>query len=324
MPPFGLPLLRQALDRRVMQPKLAALLARGARIDSARLAGCKRGRRALVEYRIVLPEGRRLCLLAKHFAEPAHAYRVHDIACQLRLHASRRGFSTPHLLGWVPDLSLVVYVPVRGRAFGEVAFGADGDRCVRRVASAIASLHGSKLSLDRSFDLECELRNLAAWAELVAAEQPESAASAGALARDLRRTGAQLVLSLRTPVHKDFHYQHVLVRRRKVTLLDFDEVRLGDPSFDLAHFCAYLELLGFRSRALAAADACVRSFLEGYTRETGWTRDERFDYFTGYTWLKIAKQLATGSGATPRPSGRERRRQLAYALERGGACARGS
>ena len=49
------------------------------------------------------------------------------------------------------------------------------------------------------------------------------------------------------PIHKDFHTGHLLVGD-SVWVIDLDEARQGDRAFDLAHFCAYLELHGDRER----------------------------------------------------------------------------
>ena len=67
------------------------------------------------------------------------------------------------------------------------------------------------------------------------------------------------------PIHKDFHPGHVLLGD-DVCVIDLDEARRGDPTFDVAHFCAYLELLSTARRRRAARTA----FLEEYAAATGW------------------------------------------------------
>jgi len=68
------------------------------------------------------------------------------------------------------------------------------------------------------------------------------------------------------PIHKDFHPGHVLVGDH-VYVIDLDEARRGDPTFDVAHFCSYLELLSDDSSGPAARAA----FLQEYVAATGWT-----------------------------------------------------
>ena len=119
------------------------------------------------------------------------------------------------------------------------------------------------------------------------------------------------------PIHKDFHHQHVFVAER-ASVIDFDEVCLGDPNFDLGHFCAYLALLGCRVPARVATLARRRDeFLTSYDRRAGWRRDGRLAAFYAYTCLKIAKQLCTAAGVLPRPHGEEEHRQTAAMLQEG-------
>jgi aminoglycoside phosphotransferase (APT) family kinase protein len=105
-------------------------------------------------------------------------------------------------------------------------------------------------------------------------------------------------------------------------VIDFDEMRYGDPAFDLAHFCANLHLLFCRRHPSSQQSphqlaTLQRAFLNAYAGQTGWVKDQRFVYFSLYTCLKIAKQLCTGRGPHPRPAGDERRRQVYRILEQG-------
>ena len=68
--------------------------------------------------------------------------------------------------------------------------------------------------LDRTLDLAAEQRNVAAWAATVAARFPELAGPATALASALTAAFDRLPEQPAVPIHKDFHYQHVLVGDR--------------------------------------------------------------------------------------------------------------
>jgi aminoglycoside phosphotransferase (APT) family kinase protein len=106
---------------------------------------------------------------------------------------------------------------------------------------------------------------------------------------------------------------------RGVRVIDFDEVRLGDPMHDVAHFCAHLRLLACRTPDAAPGRfrALERAFLDAYARRGGAPVGEQFPWFAAYTCLKIAKQLCTVRGVRPRPDGEERSRQLAIMLAEG-------
>jgi aminoglycoside phosphotransferase (APT) family kinase protein len=181
-----------------------------------------------------------------------------------------------------------------------------------RRALWLATLHQAKLTLDRVLDVGHEADNARRWAEVVAEQCPESADAvrrlAAALAADPPAPFATPV-----PIHKDFHHRHVIVGGR-VGVVDFDEARMGDPAFDLAHFGANLELLTLRSAA--AGDESAQwwpTFRAAYGRVTGWTDDGRLPWFTAYACVKIAKQLVTGRG----PGAPARGGDVAHVLEVG-------
>jgi aminoglycoside phosphotransferase (APT) family kinase protein len=102
-------------------------------------------------------------------------------------------------------------------------------------------------------------------------------------------------------------------------VVDFDEMRLGDPAFDVAHFCVYLQVLALRRHgslgALAAAEA---RFLATYAGASVRVLDRQLVAgFRAYTCLKVAKQLVRGTGVRPRPDGDDMIRQLRAVLEHG-------
>jgi aminoglycoside phosphotransferase (APT) family kinase protein len=90
------------------------------------------------------------------------------------------------------------------------------------------------------------------------------------------------------PIHKDFHAGHVLIGEQ-TCVIDLDEARMGDPAFDVAHFCTYLA-------QLEAPASAVEEFLDAYSTATGWADKGTLAPFRAYTCLKIAKQAVVGSG----------------------------
>jgi hypothetical protein len=323
---FGLPLLRRALEPAIVEPKLQELFEPSAlrpALRSGRLIAVKTGSRALIEYRLEWPgQGRHLHVVAKHFAHRAQARRVYRAASSLSGVRSRFAFAIPPPFGWLAELGLVVYLPLIGPSLDDAILRRNSVEDIRRAAQGLATLHASQASLDRHFDLRRELLNLEASATLVAVQEPDQADAVLQLADELARAGRAMDLRLDVPIHKDFHYQHV-VTGPKLGLLDLDEMRFGDPSFDVAHFCAYLDLLALRSHhGPEAIDPLIRSFVAEYAACTGWTPDEGFTFFAACAYLKIAKQLSTGRGVKPRPTGPERRAQLALVVERGRSLAK--
>jgi hypothetical protein len=95
-------------------------------------------------------------------------------------------------------------------------------------------------------------------------------------------------------------------------------MRLGDPNFDLAHFCANFYLLAYRNQEHTAQFTDLQSqFLDAYSSETGWQWDEKFLFFYIYSCLKIAKQLCKFRGPRPWPEGDEQQAQVWLMIEQG-------
>ena len=78
------------------------------------------------------------------------------------------------------------------------------------------------------------------------------------------------------PIHRDIYHDQVLVTRRGLGLLDFDDAAMSEPAVDVANFLAHLRLLALeepsRAAALAAPSAALsaatRSWTQGSTRSS--------------------------------------------------------
>jgi hypothetical protein len=288
------------------------------RVCAARLAELQPATRALIAYELAGPCGRRRRIFAKHYADPARASRLHDTLVALYDEAATRrlAFAVPRPLGWFRDLNLALYAAVEGPFLdGLLRRGRAAASPARRAGMCLAQLHSCGPPLDRRFDLATERVNLGAWASLVDRELPGAGASE--LADAFARAALAASASAPAPLHKDFHPRHVVVGRR-LGIIDLDEMRWGDPSFDIAHFCAYLDLLGLRADLGDGGRAALRrAFVEGYAREAGASHGERTALFGVYACVKIARQLCTLTGVRPVPTGAERRRQVRAILDRG-------
>jgi hypothetical protein len=311
--------LEMLLDVEAMTARLRALL-RSPSLDLQRatLVDHKPGHRAVVHYR-GSDSGRAFDAYGKAYPEPTRAARAHDLMLRLYEEVFRRapGLRVPHPLAFDPDLALVVYTPVVGITLDRLASTPEFSAALGQTARWLATLHGSRLPLDRTLDVTHEAANALKWAGLVATRDPSAGAAASRLAGALGGTGPRRCIERATPIHKDFHYGHVIVGDG-VGVVDFDELRLGDPNFDLAHFAANLHLLSVRTGARPVErDRWVTWFLAAYSDATGWEPDAGFAWFAAYTCVKIAKQLATGRGPHPRPVGEARTAQTDLILRKG-------
>jgi hypothetical protein len=288
----------------------------GATVRGAAVVDGKPGERLLIQYEVDAVPGD--TVFGKVFADPIAAVRVHETMCHLWDAFAGCGEPTtvPRPLGLVQGLNLVVYAPAPGVPLDEMLDAPEAPAALGLAGSWLAHLHDAPVPLERRFVVATELVNAADWGGMVAATAPDAGADAVELCRLLRERAEAVTLDEATPIHKDFHPGHVIVDG-SVAVVDFDEARLGDAAFDVAHFCAYLHLAGLRQGLGERQEALERAFMEGYSARSGWAPDDRFALFRAYTAVKIAKQLATSRGPRPRPYGDDLAHQLSAVLAEG-------
>ena len=311
------------LDIRQMSKVLQTVLARSADssqsveiISASRLATAP-GRRVVVRYSVRGLEGvRAVPLIGKALTESRRARLLHE---HLRLlHDGPFGsgdLRVPEPVALLPAQRVVLYRHCEGTPLDRITEPADLEAGVRRAARWLARLHTSDVVLPRTFSLAQEGESTRQWATAVGQVHPALAAPARALAEGWVTVAMSADLVQEVPIHKDFHPGHVLVGD-DLCVIDLDEARQGDPAFDVAHFCCYLELAG----GYGASRSHTAAFLDEYAVATGWTDKGTYAPFCAYTWLKIAKQWALGSGPcrdteTARPAA-----EVERALAKGAEC----
>ncbi len=305
----------------LVQALLDRLGGRRATVRAASVVDGKPGERLLLRYDVESTPAEvasGATVFGKVFADPTAAVRVHETMCHLWEAFAGCGEPTtvPRPLGLLVDLNLVVYAPAPGVPLDEMLHTAEALDALRLAGSWLGHLHDAPVPLDRRFVVATELINAAGWGAMVAATAPDVGADAVELCRRLRERAEAVTLDEATPIHKDFHPGHVIVDG-SVAVVDFDEARLGDAAFDVAHFCAYLHLAGLRQGLGERLEALEGAFLDGYCDRSGWAPDDRFALFRAYTAVKIAKQLATSRGPRPRPCGDDLAHQLHEVLAEG-------
>ena len=308
--------LETLLDVEAMTARLRTLLrAPTLALKTATLVDHKPGHRAVVHYR-GSQAGRAFASYGKAYPDRARAARVHDLMRGLcDTFAATPDLHVPQPLGFDPDLALVVYAPVVGIPLDRLVSRPEFSAALGRAARWLATFHDSRLRLDRTLDVAHETADAMTWAALVASRYPSAGAAAFRLVDGLQ--AVRPPVDTTSPIHKDFHYGHVIVGEG-VGVVDFDEVRGGDPDFDLAHFSANLHLLSVRTGAPPTErDQWMDRFLGAYTDATGRKPGAGFGWFAAYTCVKIAKQVATGRGPQPRPADHARAAQIDVILREG-------
>ena len=305
-----------------LEPRLLPLVRPDCRlmVTDLELLDYKPGQRGLIRYELATEQGdQRQIVFGKLYADRGQLTRVDQVLHTLwaDVFGADRHYSVPQPLGVIPELAMLVYLPAEGQFLDEVISDERAGYAIELTAHWLGMLHRHPVQVDKHFHLAGELVNLSAWATVVSETYPALADLAQQALVYLQQQAANLPLDTQTPIHKDFHYRHVLVERG-VKVIDFDELRLGDPNFDLAHFCANLDLLAYRqSGSPYHLHKLEQRFLDAYARTTGWNwtkHKSRFVYFYVYTCLKLARQLCLGFGPSPVPTGEERQRQVKMIL----------
>jgi aminoglycoside phosphotransferase (APT) family kinase protein len=320
-PPAARPAPTDLRDVRQMTRMLGPALAphkggaHHVRVESAVELAVEHGGRSVVGYTVRGLDGPRATyLVGKRFEEQRRARLLHDHLHLLGAGPFAAGrLRVPALVAFLPALGMVVYRRCEGTPLHRIPSPDDRARDARLAARWLARLHTCGVRLPRTFCLDQEEQSTRKWATVVAARHPGLAGRAHALATAWA-AGARAAQPVpAVPIHKDFHPGHVLVGA-DVCVIDLDEARNGDPTFDVAHFLSYLELMSPDSTRTAAA------FLEEYADTTGWADVGSYRSFCAYTWLKIAKQCALGTGPCRAVPADRRPQEAARALARGERC----
>jgi len=254
----ALPGLAEALDPEAMTPRLSRLapLLHGEeptvpspwRVVEVDILKHTPGRRCALGYTLDGPVTRR-----RLFGKILSGERGPDILETMgRIAAAipREVLLIPRPVGHLPDLRLLVTEYLEGTPLATPVYRGTSEAAARRMAAALATLHGCKARLDRRWSAQQETANTEEWlgrSPIGAAACPGRAAG---LLRTLSRRAALLPEVPESPVHRDFYPEQVRDCGDRSALLDLDDARLGDPALDMGNFLAHLRL-----RSLQFADA---------------------------------------------------------------------
>jgi aminoglycoside phosphotransferase (APT) family kinase protein len=327
------PALWSALNAEIMNSNLTPMLSDICSATSSRnvhrvkLLAYKPGKRGVIRYDLDQIECQKHDeVFGKLYPEPHLSERAYKVLKTLHDEVFRDAtdLGVPEPLGVIPNLSMLVFIPAGGKLLGDYIAkrSLDGDDVIRAMQLSgkwLAQLHTHQFPLEKEFKVENEIDNIRDWAELISQKYPKERQAATHIAEYLVQRTTELDFSAHVPIHKDFHYEHILIDDGlNLKVFDFDEMRLGDPNFDLAHFCANFYLLAYRNNEHTAKFTDLQNlFLDAYSSGTGWQWDEKFLFFYIYSCLKIAKQLCKFRGPRPWPEGDEQQAQVWLMIEQG-------
>jgi aminoglycoside phosphotransferase (APT) family kinase protein len=277
MPPDG---LRD--DLALSAEAVASLLAErvdgwddGVRVRDTRLL-TRRRHRLLVRYELD-HAGRRASVIGKWYAS-GRGEREADALARLRtLGFGGPPFAVPAPVAYVPEVNALFIEEVEGRRLRDAVV--EDEALAGRAGAWLAAFHRCGFENERARDPEVQRASVARWTE----EVPRLRSVAAELDRALARLPKVAVA-----VHYDFSPTNVLLQPGGATVtVDFDEVGVGDPAFDVAHMDAHLELLsvarfGTPGRLAAAREA----FTRGYALIA--PVPERRPALVAFAWFKLA------------------------------------
>jgi aminoglycoside phosphotransferase (APT) family kinase protein len=197
--------------------------------------------------------------------------------------------SVPAPLSFVPELGLILQECVEGADLRCAVAGAT-ESPFELAARWLGRLHdASPVAGLKERSLDHELARIDGWQAEIAPQLPPDAARRLHDARERWREFArELAPPERVMIHKDYYLAHVLWDGRGVWVVDFDELAVGDPAFDVGHFLAHLEYHAQRTSAEVApwSEAAAR-FRAAYPA-AGRSFDARLRFYAAYTFLKLA------------------------------------
>jgi aminoglycoside phosphotransferase (APT) family kinase protein len=327
------PALWTALNAEIMNSELKQTLETIACSDAdapasvrrAKLLAYKPGKRGVIRYDLETTECKETGpLFGKLYPEPYLCERAYRVMRTLSedVFNNLPDLGVPKPLGYIPQLSLLIFLPAEGQLMGEMIshHRLDSQEVMRTMELAgawLAQLHTHRFPLEKQFKVENEIDSIREWADLISNTYPDESRAVRHIASYLIDQAPVLDFDEHVPIHKDFHYEHILVNGG-LKAFDFDEMRLGDPNFDLAHFCANFYLLAYRNHKHTAQFSTLQNaFFNTYASKTGWVLSNKFLFFYIYSCLKIAKQLCKLRGPRPWPEGEEQHAQVWLMLEQG-------
>ncbi|MFQ5428780.1 MAG: hypothetical protein ACE5E1_00600 [Phycisphaerae bacterium] len=244
-----LPHLARCLDGHAMAERLAPVRARlngGTPVSvghvQCRLLAYRPGRRAAIEFR---PEGSGgIVLIGKTYADG----RGEDLA---RLHEelnrqigwqSDRRVRVPVVVDYLPDLNMILFGHVRGRALTYTEGRAED--AAGRAIDAVSALHRCRIDALPAFTVSHECGILSRWHVLLGRMHPPMARRTRSLVDSLLGRSALVERGTWCVAHRDFYEQQLILGRRTTTILDLDTLALAHPCVDLGNFLAHLFLAG--------------------------------------------------------------------------------
>jgi thiamine kinase-like enzyme len=152
----------------------------------------------------------------------------------------------PRPLGFMMHPRLTLQEKVRGVRLGSIVDSPSLGVIMKETARSIARFHSLSIPLRTKRKLRDEIRSIERWSNVLIKIRPDLK---GRLESFRLKVLSEIErrMSIKGPVHADFHHTNVLVDGTDVRLIDLDEMALGDPCLDVGRFLASLRIPSLRT-----------------------------------------------------------------------------
>jgi aminoglycoside phosphotransferase (APT) family kinase protein len=285
---------------------------------SAAVLKHKPGERCIIRYGLGYAgpsEPLRACtIIGKLYRKWLHAHRTYHWTRALKNEVFPHGgaLCIPAPLLLIPELALVLEEHVAGPDVRDAIGDGECADAMSLAAQWLVRLHTAsplpelqtKLLADDLQKVDGWCKQIASCSKIARIDMPRLRGAQNAL----HTIASQMGPYTPVPIHRAFDYTNVFWDGRRIWVLDFDQLGLGDPALDVGHFLAHLESYAYHRTGLAPSSAEAGAhFLRCYLERSGESIQARLPFYQACTFLKLAAIEVTRRTETDWP-------RLAHAL----------
>lgn len=166
-----------------------------------------------------------------------------------------------------PEILLMSLAPGQTfRAYLDQARESEVFSAAEAAGRWLATLHRLSLPLGKQLTMQDELTAVERYRYELNTAHPQKRAEITAISEVILSELGRLSECGELLIHGDYHPANILVESSgKVTVIDFDQARRGDPLWDVAYGAYQIQIAGFhRFGSFSAYDRFVAAFLQAY------------------------------------------------------------
>jgi len=255
----NLPHLQTAMDVNKIEPYLNKVFqSKGGKNTQANLRAVKKirhkqGKRCLIEYEIELKKdnipNEVIKLLGKMRSEglDKKSFRIQKSLQKAGFDSkSSDKISLPKAIGVIPEIGMWLQKKIDGINVINLLVKEDGEKIAGRIAEAIHKVHLANIPTKRHHTVKKELLILNERLTKIARLNPSLSPRINRVLDECKELVKYLPHVGSVGIHRDFYHDQVLVRGKRLFLLDFDLYCMGDPGLDIGNFVGHLQEFSLR------------------------------------------------------------------------------